>query len=109
MKFIADENLGIKVPKYLKSLGYNIVWVQKISPGAPDIRILEKANREKRILITLDKDFGELVFKEKLASAGVILLRLKDESVENKKRVLLKLLNSKKGFHGNFTVVKDAI
>ena len=107
MKFIADENLGIKVSKYLKSLGFDMVWVQKISPGATDLQILEKANLEKRILITLDKDFGELVFKEKVASAGVVLLRLKNESVRNKKKVLQKLLNSKKDFFGKFNVVKD--
>ena len=107
MKFIADENLGVKVPKYLKSLGFDIIWIQKISPGKPDAQILEIANKENRILITLDKDFGELVFKEKLATAGVIFLRLKDESVENKKKILIKLLNSKKDFYGKFTVVKD--
>lgn len=107
MKFIADENLGSQVPSHLKNLGFDIIWVQKIAPGKPDIKILEKANREKRILITLDKDFGKLVFKEKLANAGVILLRLKDESVQNKKKVLLRLLNSKTNLYKKFTVVKD--
>src|SRR3989344_6496439 len=107
MKFIADENLGVRVPQYLKNLGFDIIWVKEIAPGKADIQILEIANKEKRVLITQDKDFGELVFKEKLANAGVILLRLKDESVKNKKEVLLHLLSSKKDFYGKFTVVKD--
>jgi len=107
MKFIADENLGVRVPQYLKNLGFDIIWVKEIAPGKADIQILEIANKEKRVLITQDKDFGELVFKEKLATAGVILLRLKDESVKNKKEVLLHLLSSKKDFYGKFTVVKD--
>lgn len=64
------------------------------------------ANKEECILITLDKDFGELVFKEKLIHSGVIFLRLKDESVENKKKVLLNLLSSKMKFDGKFTVVR---
>ncbi len=84
MKFIADENLGIKVPDYLKNLGFDIVAVTQIARGDPDKKVLEIANKQGRVLITLDKDFGELVFKEKLIHSGVILLRLKDESVDNK-------------------------
>lgn len=107
MKFIADENLGFRVPKYLKNTGFNIVWIQKISPGKKDVEILQLATMERRILITLDKDFGELVFKEKLTTHGVIFLRLKDESIENKKKVLFNLLNSKKDFYGKFTTVTE--
>ena len=77
MKFITDENLGIKVPDYLKDLGFDIVSVAQIARGDPDKKVLEIANKQGRILITLDKDFGELVFKEKLIHAGVILLHLK--------------------------------
>lgn len=107
MKFITDENLGIRVPKYLVGLGFDIVSVKEIAQGAPDTDILELANTQGRILITLDKDFGDLVFKEKLIHTGVILLRLKDESVENKKKVLLRELSSKKKFENKFTVVSD--
>ena len=107
MKFIADDNLGIRVPKYLKGLGFDIVSVKEILQGKPDENILSFANEQNRILITLDKDFGELVFKEKLIHSGVILLRLKDESVENKRKVLLKELKSKKKFENKFTVVSD--
>lgn len=73
----------------------------------PDTDILSIANKDNRILLTTDKDFGELVFKEKLVHSGVILLRLKDESVENKKRVLLRELKSVKDFAGKFTRVRD--
>lgn len=73
----------------------------------PDTDILSIANKDNRILLTTDKDFGELVFKEKFVHSGVILLRLKDESVENKKRVLLRELKSDKDFAGKFTRVRD--
>ena len=107
MKFVADENLGIRVPKYLKGLGFDIISVIELAKGKPDVDILALANKQDRILITLDKDFGELLFKEKLIHSGVILLRLKDESVENKKKVLVKELKSKKNFSGKFTVIRD--
>lgn len=108
MKFITDENLGIQIPKFLKSLGYDVISTIEIALSKPDIDILTIANNENRILVTTDKDFGELVFKEKLIHSGVILLRLKDESVENKKKVLLRELKSGKSFEGKFTRVRDS-
>lgn len=107
MKFITDENLGIQIPKYLKSLGYDVISVIEVALSKPDTDILTIANKENRILLTTDKDFGELVFKEKLIHNGVILLRLKDESVENKKKVLLRELKSGKEFEGKFTRIRD--
>ena len=82
MKFIADENLGLKVPKYLQGLGFDVVSVIEIAKSFPDVDILEISNKENRILITLDKDFGELVFKEELIHSGVIFLRLRNGIVQ---------------------------
>ena len=107
MKFITDENLGIRVPTYLQNIGFDIVSVTEIAQGKPDADVLTLANEEGRIIITLDKDFGELVFKEKLIHTGVLLLRLKDESIENKKRILLRELRSGKDFMDRFTVVRE--
>lgn len=107
MRFITDENLGIRVPQYLRTLGYDVISVIEVALSKPDTDILDIANREDRIILTTDKDFGELVFKEKLAHAGVILLRLRNESVENKKKVLLRELKSGKNFEGKFTRVRN--
>ena len=107
MKFLLDENLGIKIPQYLRSLGFDIASISELSPGISDIDVLNMANEQKRTLITLDKDFGELVFKEKLVHSGVILLRLENESVENKMKILEKALKSGKDFLNKFTVIED--
>lgn len=107
MKFVTDENLGIQIPKYLRSLGFDVISVIEIALGKPDPEVLKIANQENRILITLDKDFGELVFKYKLIHAGVILFRLKDESIENKKKVILKTLKLRESFKGKFIVIRD--
>lgn len=106
MKFLADENLGILVPKFLREKGFDVVSIFEKARGADDRKVLQLANKERRILITLDKDFGELIFKEKLIHTGVILLRLKDESVENKMMVLEKILKSRKSYSGKFTVIR---
>lgn len=109
MKFIADENLGSEVPKFLRSLGIDIISAADMAAGKPDPDILLLANNQQRILITLDKDFGELVFKEGLIHSGVILLRLRDESIDNKKKILLKILKSKQEFTGRFTVIREKV
>lgn len=106
MKFLADENLGVKIPRYLQSIGIDIISVKDSLSGISDKSVLKLANKQKRILITLDKDFGELVYKEGLIHSGVIYLRLKNQSYENKKAILEKLFKSKRNFEGKFTKIK---
>lgn len=73
-----------------------------------DEYILEKANRENYIVISCDKDFGELVFKNRLPHKGIILLRLSDESTASKISILEKLLSQySDAIPGRFTVVTE--
>ncbi len=90
MKFIIDENAGPSVAKWLSDKGFEVFSVYDISPGISDEEILRKAFDENYIVITSDKDFGELVFKNSLPHKGIILLRLQYETSSNK----IKLLNS---------------
>jgi predicted nuclease of predicted toxin-antitoxin system len=60
MRILADENFpGIAVNE-LRKRGHNVVWVRTAKPGIGDLAILEWAQTEDRLLVTLDKDFGEL-------------------------------------------------
>lgn len=107
VKFLTDENLGTRVPKFLLGQGFDVSSILE-NLGIPDTEVLSISNKEDRVLITSDQDF-EIFFKENLIPAGVILLKLKDESVENKKRVLLRKLKSNKNLYGKFTIVEDAL
>lgn len=95
MKFLTDENIGFKVINPLRNLGFDIKSILEISRGSSDIPVLSLANKEGRILITTDKDFGELVFVNKLIHKGVILLRLKKDSSKNKLKVLKRLFSTR--------------
>ena len=76
--------------------------------GADDKEVIRKANEQNRILITNDKDFGELVFREKKQHKGVVLLRLEDERAANKIAVLKHLLEKyEKSLPGDFIVVTE--
>ena len=94
MKFLTDENIGLEVTEFLRHLSHNIKSVIQVSPGLSDVKVLQLAYKEKRILITSDTDFGELIYHRKQPYTGVILLRLEDETNINKIRILKSLLTS---------------
>ncbi len=76
MKFIADECVDLQIIEHLIKIGYEVLYVPEIEPGISDKKVLDIANKESAILITSDKDFGELVFRQKRITSGVILVRL---------------------------------
>ena len=92
MKFLVDECTGMSVVVYLRDAGYDVLEVAGYMPQATDAEILRCAVNEDRIVVTNDKDFGEMVFRGGRAHRGVILLRLHDERGENKVRVLSNVL-----------------
>ncbi len=76
--------------------------------GISDDSVLNKAFSENRILITSDKDFGEMIFKNKNRHSGIILLRLVDERPSKKILVLNSILkNHLADLIGNFVVVTE--
>jgi predicted nuclease of predicted toxin-antitoxin system len=75
MRFLADESCDFIVVKALRAAGHDILVVSEIAPRAEDSEVIELALREKRILVTEDKDFGQLVFAHGQKTLGVIFLR----------------------------------
>lgn len=108
MRFLVDECTGPRVAAWLREQGHEVFSVYDESPGLADFEVLEKAAEEGWILVTNDRDFGELVFRERRRHHGVILLRLQDERSSNKIATLARLLE---GFApelpGKFVVVSE--
>jgi predicted nuclease of predicted toxin-antitoxin system len=75
MNFLADESCAGPVIKALCESGHDVTAVAEIARGATDEQVLERALNEKRVLITEDRDFGELVYARGRSAAGVILVR----------------------------------
>lgn len=82
MRIIANENIASSVITGLRSLGYDVVAVREVMRGATDSEVLARSHVEQRLLLTHDKDFGELAFTLRLPVPGVILFRLSDEDPE---------------------------
>jgi predicted nuclease of predicted toxin-antitoxin system len=76
MNFLADESVDLAIVKRLRRDGYRVSYVAELGLGMPDDAVLHLANQESAILLTADKDFGELVFRQQLHMHGVILIRL---------------------------------
>jgi predicted nuclease of predicted toxin-antitoxin system len=94
MRFLVDECTGPTVAAWLSQQGHDVLSVYDQLPGTADDDLLELAHRDHWILITNDRDFGELIFRERRPHHGVVFLRLDDERAANKIRVLGLLLNS---------------
>lgn len=75
MQFLADESCDFAVVHALRAAGHDVVAVSEVARGAEDSVIVELARSQRRILLTEDKDFGQLVFAAARSSSGVILVR----------------------------------
>lgn len=92
MRFLVDECAGPKVAEWLREQGHEVFSVFKEAKGASDDEVLAKAFSESWILVTNDKDFGEMIFRERREHHGVIFLRLNDERSDSKIEILRHLL-----------------
>jgi len=107
MNFIADEGVDKPIVDALRNAGFNVTYILETNPGADDDFILTLSYDQKRILITQDKDFGELVYRLKQAHYGVILIRLQGYAPGLKATVTTSLLlKHASELAGAFTVIQ---
>lgn len=84
MNFLADESVDRQIVERLRQDGHQVWYVAEMEPGISDENVLDLANKEGYLLITADKDFGELVFLQRRLMSGVTLIRLTGLSPLNK-------------------------
>ena len=84
MKFLADEGVDKPIVDQLRNSGFDVHYVLETHRGSHDEKVLLLANEEDRILLTQDKDFGELVYRSKQVHQGIILIRLGTTSAQEK-------------------------
>lgn len=90
MKIVADESVDYGIIDALRKNGYEILAIEDLYKGSADEEVLSISLKESSILITEDKDFGELVYRLKKAHIGIILIRLSGLDPEMKKKIVLK-------------------
>jgi predicted nuclease of predicted toxin-antitoxin system len=102
---LANENFPKPSIVIMRNSGLDVVSVQESNPSISDKEVVEWANRENRIILTFDKDYGEIVFRNKIP-CSVVFFRRKGKSPKDAGDYLLKILLLIK-WDGYFTVIDD--
>ena len=107
MRFLADEGVDGSIVDSLRSDGHDLRWIAEDLEGIKDDIVLEGAVRDARILITEDKDFGELVYRQRLHHRGVVLVRVDGISNAEKARIVACAIREHQAeLPGGFTVIQ---
>ena len=108
MRLLANENFPHDAVDALRKNGHDVAWVREDARGSKDEQVLARAQDENRILVTFDKDFGELAFHAKLpATLGIILFRISPRSSEHIALVAIQALEGRSDWEGHFSVIED--
>jgi predicted nuclease of predicted toxin-antitoxin system len=108
MRVLANENFPREAVDALRGRGHDVAWVRTDSPGSSDEAVIRRAQKEARLLVTFDKDFGELAFRSGLSSpSGVILFRISQDSPSHVAGVAVAVLERPMNWAGKFSVVQE--
>jgi predicted nuclease of predicted toxin-antitoxin system len=108
LKFLVDVGVGRVAERWLEMSGFDVKSVRAINPKLADPDILTLAAAEDRLVITMDKDFGELVYRSGRHHAGVLLLRMEDADGEAKRAVLEAIVSQHSDeIRGKFSVYQS--
>ena len=108
MRILANENVPGEAVGALRSRGHDVAWVLEVDPGALDDAVVQRARDEDRVIITFDKDFGELAFRARLpSSTGIIMFRLALSSPEHVTETIVAALQARDDWTGHFTVIEE--
>lgn len=106
MNFLADEGVDRQIVDRLRDEGHTVLYIAEMDPGISDDSVLDTANSQSAMLITADKDFGEIVFRQRRSSGGIILIRLQGLSPEAKAAAVSEAINGHlTELSGNFSVL----
>jgi predicted nuclease of predicted toxin-antitoxin system len=108
MRLLANENIPIPTIRLLRQAGYDITAIAEDFPGIADTVVLALASDEQRIILTFDRDYGELIYRRGLRSpSGVIYLRFQPQTPTEPAELLLNLFQTENlEFEQRFTVVE---
>ncbi|GAB4281511.1 MAG: hypothetical protein Fur0025_10080 [Oscillatoriaceae cyanobacterium] len=106
VNLLADESLDEQIVYKLRQDGHLVWYVAEMEPGIADDVVLDLANREGAVLLTADKDFGELVFRMNRVASGVVLVRLSGLSLLRKAEIVCQVVGQYVNeLPGAFTVI----
>ena len=110
MNLVADESVDKPIVDRLRDDGHEVWYITEMSPSITDDSVLQCANERQALLITADKDFGEMVYRQGLIHGGVVLLRLTGLTATTKAVIASKVFaDHASEFIGAFSVIAPSI
>ena len=106
MRLVCDEGVDRQIVARLRGDGHELIYIAELSPRASDDAVIQEAHVRSAVLVTSDRDFGELVYRRRLLSSGVVLLRLAGVAPERKAEIVSAVVREHTSIlPGGFTVV----
>ncbi|MDZ4798153.1 MAG: DUF5615 family PIN-like protein [Bryobacteraceae bacterium] len=107
MRLLADENFPLAAVAALRYSGHDATWARTDAPGTGDLALLDLAETEGRVLLTLDKDFWQLAIQRRqpLERSGVILFRVHPAIPGNITPLVLRTMGTGQEWGGHASVV----
>ena len=110
MKFIIDESIDFPIEEALTDRNHEVISIRKFFRGIDDEEIVLMANDSASLIVTSDKDFGELAFRQRMGHKGVVLIRLDGLSNDPKLKESLKIILAEdENLKDAFTVITPGI
>lgn len=110
MKFYANENIERHIVEMLRRNGHETRWVAEDSPGSRDKLVLRRCKRLGQVVLTSDKDFGELVYRQFADVKGILLLRFRNPHPSIRAALLEQMLPRIIALlPGRFVVVREGV
>ena len=104
MHFLANENIPKATITALREAGHDVYAISEISPGITDAEVMQRAHEQQRIIITFDRDYGELVFRHRHPlPAGILFLRFTPRTPVEPAEFIEQILTSGIPLKGHFS------
>ena len=110
MKFLVDRCAGKRLADWLRNEGHDVLEASSFKPDPGDQELLEVSAKQERVLVTIDTDFGELIYIDRIAHTG--LVRLPDVPAATRIKIMERILNqyeSELKSHAIITVRGDRV
>jgi len=109
VRWLADECIDAALVVRLRAGGHDVVYMAEIAPAATDAEVMARAQREQRLLLTEDKDFGDLVYRYGGQAPGIVLLRI-DPAMHalKQERLVAAIARFGEGLFGRYVIVEEA-
>jgi predicted nuclease of predicted toxin-antitoxin system len=109
VRWLADECVASALVMQLRELGHDVSYIAEFESGQMDAAVIALARQEMRLVLTEDKDFGELIFRRGHAVPGLVLVRIDPQRAPlRERRLKMAIERFGEALFGRYTVIEGS-